>query len=188
MFNWGRVAEHYNATIAPITTAHARDAVALISPILEQKSTKTVLDVGCGSGGFAMAYIQRYPRGFSWQTVVCTDISEEMVEKARHEVTRAAKEVQNETKFEFRVVDAVGMDSVDDGSVQAVVSCFGIFLVPQWEAVLQAVYRVLDSSVPSIFAMMSWNDDDINKLPTDVSHFHKPNLTGENCDTTLRNS
>lgn len=153
--SWDTVAETYASTVTSFTTLHATDMLEAIKPTLLKPSTETVLDIGCGGGAFAIGYLRTFPKGITGQTVICSDMGEKMVEQTRQKVTASLPDGYA-TRFEFRVLDALDLSPIAAGSVQAVVSAFCLFLIPDRAKAFQQVVRVLDASKPSVLATTAW--------------------------------
>lgn len=156
--DWDSRAAEYAARATALTEPFARDLLHTIAPVLALPTTRLVLDVACGGGAFALAYLTRFPRGIRGQTVRCTDVSPGMVAAARAAVERVTADTKCETHFEFVVQDATTLADIPDGAVHALVSVFGVFLVPDQRAVFEQVRRVLATDVPTVFATTAWTD------------------------------
>jgi ubiquinone/menaquinone biosynthesis C-methylase UbiE len=115
-------------------------------------SAKTILDVGCGTGAFAMAYLRQFPTGIPDQTLILSDLSAAMLEKAK-EYIKPNGDFQ--TKILFQQEDGTKLEGIADDSVDIVVSLFGVFLIPDQEGACKAIRRVLKK--PScVVAIVSW--------------------------------
>lgn len=93
-----------------------------------------VLDVCCGSGASAIPAAEMVgPNG----SVVGVDLAENLLELAR-----AKAKQRGLSNIEFRSGDMTNL-AFDDGSFDAVVCVFGIFFVPDMQAALTELKRVL---------------------------------------------
>lgn len=155
---WDARAAAYAARATTITEPFARDLLHAVAPVLLQPTTRLVLDVACGAGSFALAYLARFPRGIPGQTLLCTDRSPAMIAAARAAIAGVTSHGQCATHFDFAVQDAVSLNDVADHSVHVLVSTFGIFLVPQQHDFFRQVRRVLASNAPAVFATTAWTD------------------------------
>ena len=147
---WADTAEVYSSQAARLTELHGADLVTILKDDILKAST--ILDVGCGTGAFAKAYLQQFPKGVPGQTLVLSDLSEGMLQKAKETIKTGPDCL---TEFIFQIEDGTKLDGVKDGSVDIVVSLFGVFLIPDQNATLQAIGRVLKSK-NGIFANGSW--------------------------------
>lgn len=148
---WSDQANVYAKNVPQLTSLHALDLIRLLLP--EIQAAKTILDVGCGTGAFAQAYLQVFPQGIPGQTLIMTDLSSGMLEKAREAIGSISDHVQ--TEITFQTEDATMLDGIADDSVDLVVSLFGVFLVPDQEACRRAICRVLRND-SGVFANASW--------------------------------
>jgi SAM-dependent methyltransferase len=101
---------------------------------LDLKPGERVLDVCCGSGGSALPAAERV--GPSGQ-VVAADLAERLVVLGRDKARAAALE-----NLEFRVADMLKL-GYPDGHFDAVVCVFGIFFVPDMEAAVAELWRMV---------------------------------------------
>ena len=108
-------AKHYLDHITRFTVLHAKDLVMLLSPQIE--SSKTLLDIGCGPGTFALAYLDLYPKGIPGQTLILSDISPEMVQQAE-ETMKERIPSDFQTKLEYQVVDGLTLDGIVGNSFE----------------------------------------------------------------------
>ena len=105
--------------------------------LLNLNAGQRVLDVCCGSGASAIPAAQAVgPTG----TVVGVDLAENLLELAR---TKARKHSLTNVQFESGDMTALRFE---DTSFDAVVCVFGIFFVPEMEAALRELTRVLRPS------------------------------------------
>ncbi|GKY91852.1 hypothetical protein MPSEU_000156800 [Mayamaea pseudoterrestris] len=144
----------YAANAARDTCLFARDLVAgsLYSSIA---SAKTILDIGCGPGVFCLAYMQHFPEGIEGQTLICSDISKGMVNKAKQVLT-AKLPANFKTRILYQVEDSTKLAGVEDESVCVVVSNFGVLQMQHCMQAIRVVHRVL---VPGgCFGFTSWSD------------------------------
>lgn len=105
--------------------------------LLGLRNGERVLDVCCGSGASAMPAAQAVgPTG----SVIGVDLAENLLELAR---TKAAR--HNLTNVQFEPGDMTALRFEDD-TFDAVVCVFGIFFVPDMEAAVRELKRVLRPS------------------------------------------
>jgi ubiquinone/menaquinone biosynthesis C-methylase UbiE len=150
---WSAQADLYADRSSRITELHAADLVACLRPHIVQ--AKTILEIGCGTGAFAQAYIQQFPRGIPGQTILMTDLATGMLEKANEGLKALSLPADYATKLDCQVQDGTTLEEIPDGSIDLVVSCFGVFLIPNQAAALKAIQRVLKPD--GIFGNASWN-------------------------------
>ena len=118
---------------------------------IDPQPGQTVLEVTAGPGetGFEVA-----PRLAPGGRLISSDFSPEMVEAAKRGA--AAKGIDN---VECRVLDVQNIDLPDD-SVDAVLSRYGIMLVPEQEKALAEIRRVLKEGGRGAYA--TWGPPDRN--------------------------
>ena len=150
---WSQAAETYAATAGRFTTLFARDLLVALAPHL--KSAKAILDLGCGSGVFEEEYLRLFPEGIADQTIIATDFSPKFVEMAEENVGRL-KGGSCKTAFDFRVADMMNLKGIDDGSVDVIVSVFGILIIRDRNQALSEARRVLKSA--GVIGLTSWTD------------------------------
>ncbi|KAG7351767.1 type 11 methyltransferase [Nitzschia inconspicua] len=175
---WSDQAELYSNQAARLTELHGADLVSILKDDILQ--AKTILDVGCGTGAFAKAYMQQFPKGVPGQTLILTDLSEGMLEKAKETINPGS---DFQTKLVFQVEDGTTLAGIADHSIDVVVSLFGVFLIPDTTSTLNAIGRVLKKEPSNIFANASWMFDvseyfasrgfgvslqDVFKLPNEI--------------------
>jgi ubiquinone/menaquinone biosynthesis C-methylase UbiE len=147
---WSNQAELYHENASTITELHAADLISILkNDILE---AKTILEIGCGTGAFSKCYIQKFPRGIPNQTLICSDLSSGMLEKAK-ETTITPPNYQ--TTVIYKELDGTSLQTIDDHSVDIVVSLFGVFLIKNQDDVSKAIQRVLKQGT-GIVATASW--------------------------------
>lgn len=151
---WAAQASLYANQAARITELHGADLVSLLKEDILR--AKTILDVGCGTGAFARAYLQQFPRGIPGQTLVMTDLSQGMLDKARETVLPPGHDFA--TKIVFQQEDGTKLSGIADDSVDLVVSLFGVFLIPDQQATLASIQRVLKAG-SGVFGNASWMFD-----------------------------
>ena len=140
----------YSSQASRLTELHGADLVTILkNDILH---AKTILDVGCGTGAFAKAYLQQFPKGVPGQTLILSDLSEGMLQKAKDTVKPGS---DCQTKIVFQVEDGTKLAGVADDSIDIVVSLFGVFLIPDQDAAMKAIARVLKPG-NGVFANGSW--------------------------------
>lgn len=72
------------------------------------------MDVGCGTGAFAKAYMQQFPKRVPGQTLILSDLSEGMLEKAKETLVPSSG---FQTKLVFQVEDRTKLEGIADNSV-----------------------------------------------------------------------
>lgn len=152
---WDRVAASYAVNCTSFCAAHAQDVITSLSRTLSSEEPVTIVEVGCGSGAFALAYLRKYPRGVPGHSIVCIDVSPAMVEQAKKAVTITASD-QCHTKFDFYVDDATALQNIPDDYANVVVSMFCVFFVPDQASALKSIRRVLVKDEASVFATSAW--------------------------------
>lgn len=96
----------------------------------------SVLDVGCGTGGWIIEAARRYPH----MSLVGIDISRRMIEYARAQ----AQEAQVADRVEFRVMDALQALEFPDNSFGLVNIRFGSSFVRkfEWHKIVEEMFQV----------------------------------------------
>ena len=148
---WSAQADLYSDQASRLTELHGADLVTILKDDI--LSAKTILDIGCGTGAFAKAYLQQFPKGVPGQTLILSDLSAGMLQKARETVKPGPDFL---TKIVFQEEDGTKLEGIPDNSVDLAVSLFGVFLIPDQEAALKAIRRVLKEGNDSTFANGSW--------------------------------
>lgn len=151
--NWDSASLEYARNANPFSTLYAFDLLTALLPVLTSNAECKILDVGCGAGSLALAYLRHFPEGIDGHIFMCTDLSGGMIEQARREVD-AVKTESCKTKFEYAVENGTTLEGVADDSVDIVVSAFAIFMIPDTKAVLEQVCRVLRPG--GMFGMTAW--------------------------------
>lgn len=160
---WDEYADSYATNCTPFCTAHAQDVVTSLSRELLSERAVTIVDVGCGAGAFALAYLRRFPRGVPGHSVVCIDSSAAMIKQAKQAVSIMTSD-QCLTKFDFYVDDATKLSNIPDDFANIVVSIFCVFFIPDQDAVLKSIQRVLVKNDSSVFATTAWTS-----MPAEIS-------------------
>lgn len=146
---WKDTAKVYSDQASRMTRLHGADLVTILkNDILK---AKTILDVGSGTGAFAHAYLQLFPKGIPNQTVILSDLSNGMLDQAKESLIIPP---DCQTKFIFQQEDATNLQGIDSDSIDVVVSLFGVFLIPDQKATLASVQRVMKSD--AVFGNTSW--------------------------------
>jgi ubiquinone/menaquinone biosynthesis C-methylase UbiE len=146
-------AQSYSDNVTRFTVLYAVD---LIRASLKQMSqAKTILEVGCGAGAFGLAYLGCFPRGIEGQTVICTDVSPNMVSTAE-QVVNAKLPPAYQTRFVFQVADGSNLEDFPDDSCDVLASVFGVFLIPDRAAALRECRRVLKKGGGGLLATTAW--------------------------------
>jgi ubiquinone/menaquinone biosynthesis C-methylase UbiE len=151
---WSAQADLYSSQATRLTELHGADLVTILKDDIIK--AKTILDVGCGTGAFAKAYLQQFPKGVPGQTLIRSDLSAGMLEKAK-ETVQPTSECQ--TKIVFQEEDGTKLEGIPDNSIDLVVSLFGVFLIPDQESALKAIQRALTVGKENVFANGSWQFD-----------------------------
>jgi ubiquinone/menaquinone biosynthesis C-methylase UbiE len=100
-----------------------------------------VLDVACGEGWLSRLLAPLGPR-----TITGIDISSELIE-----IARARTDAAN---VSFRMDDAQTLTTVEDGSIDVVVSQMAIMDIPDHRAAFAAVRRVLSDDGAFVFSLL----------------------------------
>lgn len=79
------------------------------------------------------------------------------------------------TAFEFRVEDGATLQGIPDDSIQAVVSMFAAFLIPNRDQMFSAIQRV--SSTGALFATSAWTALPAELNVVQVRNFHSNGTT-----------
>lgn len=146
---WSAQADLYANQAARLTELHGADLIAILKE--EVLQAKTILDVGCGTGAFAKAYLQQFPTGIPGQTLILSDLSPGMLAQAK---ATFQPPDDYQTEIVFQEEDGTKLQGIDSGSIDMVVSIFGVFLIPDQEATMHAIKRVM--KVNGVFATASW--------------------------------
>ncbi|QPK63218.1 class I SAM-dependent methyltransferase [Methylomonas sp. LL1] len=135
---------------------------------LELKSGERVLDVCSGSGGSALPAADRVgAEGY----VVAADLAERLIALAR-----AKAEAQRMTNIEFRVDDMLAL-GYPDHSFDAVVCVFGIFFVPDMNAAVRELWRMVKPG--GRLAITTWGPnlfEPANGAFWEAIHLERPDL------------
>ena len=146
-----------------LTALYADDMVSLIHDDIIKATT--ILDIGCGTGVFAQAYLRAFPQGIPGQTIICSDIAPSMIEQAQTSIEAqlasltAATTTNCATQFQFQLEDGSQLSGIADHSIDIVVSVYGVFLIPDQVSTLQSIRRVLTPQT-GIFANAAWTKHD----------------------------
>eukprot|EP00979_Chaetoceros_neogracilis_P008054 scaffold1768_cov275-Chaetoceros_neogracile.AAC.4 len=149
---WSAQADLYSDQNARITELHGADLVTILKDDILK--AKTILDVGSGTGAFARAYLQQFPKGVPNQTLILSDLSAGMLDKAK-ETVKPVGDDTFQTKIVFQVEDGTKLEGIESDSIDLVVSLFGVFLIPDQEGAQNAISRVLKKK-DGTFANASW--------------------------------
>ena len=149
---WLTQADLYSDQAARITELHGADLVTILKDDILK--AKTILDVGSGTGAFARAYLQQFPKGIPNQTLILSDLSAGMLDKAK-ETVKPVGDDTFQTKIVFQVEDGTKLEGIESDSIDLVVSLFGVFLIPDQEGAQKAISRVLKKK-DGTFANASW--------------------------------
>lgn len=158
--DWDDTAQHYSDNITRFTSLHATDLIgALYNDI---KSAKTILDIGCGPGAFGVAYLNFFPNGIDGQTIIFSDLSQGMVNKAR-DVMQQRVPSDFKTELKYQVEDGSLLEGIEDDSIDVVVSIFGVFIIPDRAKTLKTIQRVLRKP-NGVFGTASWASIECQEL------------------------
>lgn len=153
-------ANHYSDHVTRFTKHHALDLVD--AAYNELKNATKILEIGCGTGVFGMAYLERFPKGIVGQKIYCTDLNRAMVEVAQHKIAEKMDTMTCQTEFLFQEIDGTNLEIFNDNMFDLVVSVFGIFLIQDRDTVLKEVRRVLKQN-DGVLAMTAWTKTNYNE-------------------------
>ncbi|MBX3184645.1 MAG: class I SAM-dependent methyltransferase [Polyangiaceae bacterium] len=156
---WDHHASTYTRVAAPCTGYFAQSLFLSVAGRLPPAAR--VLDIACGNGELSHAAVlhclaQQRAGGAPGQ-VIATDFSEEMVARARRNLS--ALEAGDVVRCEVHDGQALGFDAA---SFDAAFSAFGIFLFPDRSAGWREAARVLRPG--GLFATAVWRGPDDNPL------------------------
>jgi ubiquinone/menaquinone biosynthesis C-methylase UbiE len=162
---WRATSKKYSEqwTQFKLTSLYADDLITLLHDDIQNAST--ILDIGCGTGIFAHAYLRAFPNGIPGQTIISSDISPSMIEQAQSTIGSKLATIQNQdddefaTKFLFQLEDGSQLSGIADHSIDIVVSVYGVFLIPDQVNTLRSIQRVLKPQT-GIFANAAWTKHD----------------------------
>ena len=146
--DWGKdnFARHYLDHVTRFTVYFAKDMISMMHKELSE--AKTILDIGCGPGTFGLAYLEAFPTGVPGQTLILSDLSPEMVQVAEQEMKERIPD-NFQTTLKYQVEDGGLLEGIQDGSIDVVVSIFGVFLIPDYLKTLKTIIRVLRKDNPN---------------------------------------
>lgn len=137
---WEQTYGKYADEVSRYTSLHATDLLTFAIDVIQKASV--IVDIPCGVGVFADAYMRLFPNGIKGQTLVLCDFNSSMVDRVRSVLKdRVGGDFQTDVKFQTE--DAISMDSFTDSSVDVVTSVFGIFLVPDQQRMMATMRRIL---------------------------------------------
>lgn len=142
---WGRVADAYDADIAPTMTRYAQEAL----DATELQPGEAVLDVAAGSGAVALEAARRGAH------VVAVDFAPEMVERL---LRRAA---EADLHVEAHVMDGQALE-LPDGHFDAAYCNLGLMFFPSPDRGLAEMRRVLRTDGRA--AVATWNVPERSEL------------------------
>jgi SAM-dependent methyltransferase len=131
---WGAAAEHWARAAEKDEVGAAADAAKWMLDVAALQPGERVLELACGAGRVGLQAASRVAPG---GTVLCSDLSEEMVRVARERMARL--EVPN---VEIRVLDAQDLD-LDEPPFDVVLCRFGYMLMPDPLQALRESARAL---------------------------------------------
>jgi len=127
---YNSAADHFDDTPLNFWSRYGRNTVERLS----LRAGSTVLDVGCGTGASAVPAAEIVgPSG----SVIGVDLAEKLLEQARAKATQ--RHLQNVT---FRLGDMTDL-GFPDGHFDAIVSVFSVFFVPDMEAAVRELWRMV---------------------------------------------
>lgn len=140
----------YEAVFEPLTSRFGARALDLLG----RSSGCRIIDVGAGCGGLALL---AQDRGLD---VLAVDASERMVERIR---ARARTAGERPARIRAEVMDAAALTLPDD-SFDAAISVFGVVLLPDTEAGMRELARVVKPGAP--VAIVTWTETHRYELAT----------------------
>jgi ubiquinone/menaquinone biosynthesis C-methylase UbiE len=148
---YDRVASGYERWWAPVLVDSAVQVLDDIAADVAKRPNRDVLDLGTGTGTLARAMGQRWPH----VRVPAIDVSDEMLRAAQRV---ADAELTADASARIALVQApADRLPFEDGTFDAAVSSFVLQLVPNRQAVLREVARVLVAG--GRFALVTWLAD-----------------------------
>lgn len=127
---YNSAADHFDAAPLAFWERYGRRTVERLA----LKPGSRVLDVGCGTGASALPAAEVVgPEG----TVLGVDLAEQLLERARAKTRQ--RRIQH---VEFRLADMTDL-GFPDQHFEAVVSVFSVFFVPDMEALVQELWRMV---------------------------------------------
>ncbi|PSK42340.1 hypothetical protein B9Z65_4254 [Elsinoe australis] len=145
--------------------ATARHQLELINSVSPFSTATSVLDIACGPGTvYRELFSSNLPLSPT-AALLATDISAPMIS---HITARQAEHQPGDehswARVKAWVADATNLDTVPSDSQSHVVSQMGIFLIPDSDAALTEVRRVMRKDGKAVFSMSSvakaaWNQD-----------------------------
>lgn len=130
--NWDKMARAYeDFTNRPDSYSSAIEMKA-IEALLPDLTGKAVLDLGCGTGRFSFMMEKRNP-----EKIIAMDLSESMLEIGRD----LAKE--RNSKVQFLQKDIEVLTEIESGSMDFVFSSTVLHFIPNIDAVIHEMHRVL---------------------------------------------
>jgi SAM-dependent methyltransferase len=140
----------YETVFEPLTTAFGRRALDLLAV----PAGGRIIDVGAGSGGMALLAQSRAI------DVLAVDSSGRMVERIR---ARAAEAGAQPGRIRAEVMDGAAL-TLPDNSFDAAISVFGVILLPDAEAGVREMARVVKPGAP--VAVLTWTQTERYELAT----------------------
>ena len=150
---YDRDAEDYERYWAPVLDASARQLLDRIEPFMARNGGGAqILDVGTGTGVLALEALARWPAA----RLVGADASSGMLAMARVRAAHAGRPADDPNlRWLHAPADRL---TLQDGSVDAIVSSFVYQLVPDRSAAFREAHRVLRPGGP--IAFVTWLDRD----------------------------
>jgi len=165
---WGAAAEHWAKAAEKDEVGAAADAAKWMLDVADLQPGERVLELAGGAGRVGLQAAAAVEPGGS---VLCSDLSEEMVRVARERMDRL--EVSN---VETRVLDAQDLD-LDGELFDAVLCRFGYMLMPDPLQALRESTRVLRPDGRLVLAVWGEAKDNpwlLQILQAVMSHFSAP--------------
>jgi SAM-dependent methyltransferase len=142
----------YETVFEPLTTAFG----ARVLDLLEVGAGGRIIDVGAGCGGLALLAQER---GID---VLAVDASDRMVQRIR---SRAEAAGARPGRIRAEVMDAAAL-TLPDNSFDAATSVFGVILLPDAEAGVREMARVVKPGSPVV--VVTWTETHRYELATRV--------------------
>lgn len=110
-----------------------------LTKMLKLESAKSILEVGCGTGGLTLHWIPLLPSGSKYTSV---DISEEMVKSAQHKKDNLKVQLSG-VDHSFVVGDAEKLTSIPDESVDVYIAPLNYHVLANPKDAIKEAFRVV---------------------------------------------